>query len=235
MPQRAILALIPAWNEAPRLGRVVKSARRHLPVLVVDDGSQDNTSSVAERAGATVLRHEQNRGKGAALMTGFDWALDRGYDGVLTLDADGQHHPEDIPRFLSAYQTGRWDLIIGQRTFDQMPFPRSWTNPFGSWLLSRALAEPIRDNQSGFRLHDQRLLRILDLTSTGFELEVELIVQAVCHRIPIGWVEIRTIYGIDKRSYFHPVKDSARFLRTVWYAWRRRCAATNRRRLGDPA
>jgi len=235
MPDQAILALIPSWNEGPRIGHVVESARRHLPVLVVDDGSQDDTPTVAKRAGATVVSHDHNRGKGAALMTGFDWALDRGYDAVLTLDGDGQHDPHDIPRFLSAFQTGRWDLIIGERRFDQMPFPRSWSNPFGSWLLSKALAEPIRDNQSGFRLHDRRLLDILDLTSTGFELEVELIVQAVCHRMTIGWVEIRTIYGIDKSSYFHPVTDSARFLATVWYAWRRRRDAAILQRLGDPA
>jgi len=235
MPDKAILALIPSWNEGPRIGHVVESARRYLPVLVVDDGSQDDTPTVAEMAGATVVSHDHNRGKGAALMTGFDWALHRGYDAVLTLDGDGQHDPDNIPRFLNAFQTGCWDLIIGERRFDHMPFPRSWSNRIGSWLLSKALAEPIRDNQSGFRLHDRRLLDILDLTSTGFELEVELIVQAVCHRMTIGWVEIRTIYGIDKTSYFHPVTDSARFLWTVWYAWRRRRDATIVQRLGDPA
>lgn len=223
MRDKAILALIPAWNEAPRLGPVVEATRRHLPVLVVDDGSDDDTVTVAERAGATVVSHIRNQGKGVALLTGFHWALDRGYDGVVTLDADGQHEPDDIPRFLSAYETGRWDLIIGRRRFDQMPFPRGYTNPFGSWLLSLALGERIPDNQSGFRLHDRRLLETLNLTTTGFELEVELIVQAVCQDMRVGWVEIRTIYA-GETSYFHPVKDSARFLRMVWRAWRCRRA-----------
>ncbi len=225
MRERTALALIPAWNEGSRLRPVVEATGRHLPVLVVDDGSSDDTGAAAERAGATVISHVRNRGKGAALTTGFDWALRRGYEAVLTLDADGQHDPDDIPKFLSAYQSGRWDLIIGKRRFDQMPFPRGYTNAFGSWLLSHALGEKIPDNQSGFRLHDRRLLEILDLTTSGFELEVELIVQAVCERMRIGWVEIRTIYDIDKTSYFHPLKDSARFLRMVWHAWRQRRSA----------
>lgn len=222
MHNKTALALIPAWNEGPRLRPVVEATRRHLPVLVVDDGSQDDTAALAERAGATVIGHAENRGKGVALTTGFDWALERGYDAVLTLDADGQHDPDDIPRFLQAYQTARWDLIIGRRDFSQMPFPRGYTNPFGSWLLSHALGEEIPDNQSGFRLHHRRLLEVLDLSSTGFELEVEVIIQAVCQGMRIGWVDIRTIYDIDKTSYFHPLKDSARFMAMVWHAWRRR-------------
>lgn len=222
MHDKAILALIPAWNEGPRLRPVVEATQLYLPVLVVDDGSRDETPAVAERAGAIVVSHERNRGKGVALMTGFDWALERGWDAVLTLDADGQHDPSDIPKFLDAHQAGGWDLIIGKRRFEEMPFPRRYTNPLGSWLLSLALNERILDNQSGFRLHDRGLLEVLDLSTTGFELEVELIIQAVCQEMRIGWVEIRTIYGIDKTSYFHPVKDSARFLAMVWRAWRRR-------------
>jgi glycosyltransferase involved in cell wall biosynthesis len=224
----AILALIPAWNEGSRLGPVVEATRHHLPVVVVDDGSQDDTVAVAKRAGATVVSHPRNRGKGVSLTTGFAWALERGYDAVLTLDADGQHDPDDIPKFLIAQQTGRWDLIIGRRRFDQMPFPRGYTNPFGSWLLSLALRERIPDNQSGFRLHHRRLLEGLDLTTTGFELEVEIIIQAICQGMRIGWVEIRTIYG-DEPSYFHPLRDSARFLGMVWHAWRRRRAVVIRR------
>lgn len=114
------------------------------------------------------------------------------------------------------------DLIIGQRDFNLMPFPRSFVNPFGSWLLSRALGTRIYDNQSGYRLYSRRFLEVLDLTASGFELEVEIIVQAVCQGISIGWVEIRTIYDVGKVSYFHPVKDTARFLGMVWYAWRQR-------------
>ena len=101
-----------------------------------------------------------------------------------------------------------------------MPFLRSFVNPFGSWLLSLALGTRIYDNQSGYRLYNRHFLERLDLTTTGFELEVEVIIQAVCQGIRIGWVDVRTIYDTGKASYFHPVKDTARFLRMVWHAWR---------------
>jgi len=222
MSEISVLALIPAWNEATRIGPVVEATRAHLPVLVVDDGSHDDTSTVAQAAGATVVRHPRNQGKGVALTTGFAWALERDYDAVLTLDADGQHDPADIPKFLAAYETSAGDLIVGRRDFGQMPFPRRYTNPLGSWLLSLALGTRIYDNQSGYRLHSRRLLETLDLTTTGFELEVEVVIQAVCKGMRIGWVDIRTIYDTGKVSYFHPLKDSVRFLGMVWRARCRR-------------
>ncbi len=98
-----VLALVPAYEEGPRIGAVVEAARRHLPVLVVDDGSTDDTSVRAQLAGAVVLPQRPNRGKGAALRMGFRRALDEGYDAVITLDADGQHDPDEIPRFLAAF------------------------------------------------------------------------------------------------------------------------------------
>ncbi len=224
MSKTTYLALIPAWNEADRIGPVIEATLAHLPVLVVDDGSTDSTASKAKAVGAAVIAHQQNQGKGVALMTGFDWALAHDYQAVITLDADGQHDPADIPKFLDAYETGAWDLIIGRRDFSQMPFPRGYTNPFGSWLLSLALDQRIYDNQSGFRLHDRHLLENLDLTTTGFELEVEVIIQAICQEMRIDWVDIRTIYDTGKQSYFHPLKDSARFLAMVWHAWQARRA-----------
>jgi len=218
----AVLALIPAWNEAERIGPIVEGARAHLPVLVVDDGSADGTSEVARAAGAAVVRHVENRGKGAALKTGFAWALEHGYDAVLTLDADGQHDPAEIPKFLAALEAQAGDLIIGARDFSKMPWPRWWSQPLGCWLLSRALGVPIRDNQSGYRLLTRRLLERMRLTSTGFEMEVEMIAEAVRLGLPIAWVPIRTIYGIGKPSNFHPLWDSARFLQMVWRIWRNR-------------
>ena len=222
MNAKPILALVPAWNEARRIGPVLEQVRAHLPVLVVDDGSTDDTAAAAEQAGATVVRHEYNQGKGVALVTGFDWAWEHGHEAVLTLDADGQHDPADIPAFLEAYATGDWDIVIGKRDFSQMPFPRVVTNPFGSWLLSKAIDAPILDNQSGYRLYTRRALEAIELASSGFEMEVEVIVRALNAGMHIGWVDIRTIYGIDKVSYFHPIRDSARFLSTVWWAWRQR-------------
>jgi glycosyltransferase involved in cell wall biosynthesis len=200
----------------------VAAASEQIPILVVDDGSQDETATIAENAGATVVRHPENRGKGEALITGFAWAKEHQYPTVLTLDADGQHDPEEIPKFLQAHETGVFDLIVGRRTFSQMPFPNRLANPIGSRLLSLALRQRIYDNQSGFRLHTRKLLDALDLTTTGFELEVEVIIQAVCMGMQIGWIPIRTIYGTGKVSYFHPIHDTRRFLGMVWHAYRYR-------------
>lgn len=218
----SVLALIPAWNEADRIGPVVEGAQVYLPVLVVDDGSTDGTAEVASAAGATVVRHPQNRGKGAALKTGFAWALERGYQAVLTLDADGQHDPTEIPKFLAALEAGEGALIIGRRDFAQMPWPRWWSTPLGTRILSLALGRHIPDNQSGYRLLTRRFLEALRLTSTGFEMEVEMIAEAVRLGFTIGWVPIRTIYGIRKPGGFRPFRDTLRFLGMVWRIWRSR-------------
>jgi glycosyltransferase involved in cell wall biosynthesis len=202
-------------------------------VLVVDDGSTDGTAQVAEAEGATVLRHGQNQGKGAALLTGFRWALEKGFLSAVTLDADGQHDPDEIPRFLTPSQAGA-DLLIGRRDFSRMPIPRRWVNPFGSWLLSLALQHSIEDNQCGYRLHRRRLLESLDLSRRGFELEVEVIVQAVVKGFHVQWIDIRTIYDTGKVSYFHPLLDSLRFLRMVGYAYQERRGARGPSGPGGP-
>jgi len=221
-PDARILALIPAYNEARTIGPIVEAVRRTLPVLVVDDGSSDATAEVARLAGATVISHGVNRRKGAALVTGFAWALDRGYDAVVTLDADGQHDPADLSALLDAYRAGRGDLIIGERNFRAMPFPRFLSSPFGAWLLSLALGTHVTDNQSGYRVFSRRYLENARFTVTGFEMEVEMIWEAMRLGMSVAWVPIRTIYMSERRSGFHPVKDSARFLRMVWSIWRRR-------------
>lgn len=214
------LALIPAWNEAQRLGAVLERAAAHLPTLVVDDGSADKTAEVAAQLGADVVRHRVNRGKGAALLTGFRWALEHGFEGVVTLDADGQHDPDEIPVFVEVQERTQADLVIGRRDFSRMPFPRSVTNPFGSWLLSRALGQPIYDNQCGFRLYREPVLELASKDAVGFEFEVDIISETVRAGLGLAWVDVATIYDTGKVSYFHPVKDSARFLAAVWRAWR---------------
>jgi glycosyltransferase involved in cell wall biosynthesis len=220
--KRNALVLIPAWNEAAHIVPVVEGASAWLPVLVVDDGSDDETSQLAKRAGAEVVRHAKNLGKGRSLVSGFQWGLQQGYEAIVTLDADGQHDPAEIPKFLEAYAEKAGDLIIGRRSFREMPFPNGWANPIGSFLLSLALRERIYDNQSGYRLHTRTLLEAVDLRSTGFDLEVEIIVEAICKDFNLGWVDIRTIYGTGKKSYFHPWHDTLRFLGMVRYAYRRR-------------
>jgi glycosyltransferase involved in cell wall biosynthesis len=224
-----LLALIPAYNEATRVADVVTGAMAHLPVLVVDDGSTDATAEMAEEAGASVLSQVRNQGKGAALRAGFRWALDRGYEAVLTLDADGQHDPNEIPEFLRAYAEHRADLIIGARDFDQIPWVRRLANTLGRWTFSWALGQPVLDNQSGYRLISRRLLEAtLSSRESGFEFEVEMIVTCVELGYALEWVSIRTIYAGEK-SHINPLKHVYHFLRVVWQTRQRMQGAEGRR------
>jgi thiol-disulfide isomerase/thioredoxin len=222
-----ILALVPAYNEAGRVGGVVTAVRARLPVLVVDDGSTDESARLAEEAGATVLRQQPNQGKGAALRAGFRWALEAGYDAVLTLDADGQHDPAEMPAFLDAFATQGADLIIGERTFRQMPFPRNVSNTIGRALFSWALGQPVRDNQSGYRLLSRRMMEAtLDSREESFEFEVEMIVTCVQRGYRLAGVPIRTIYEGEK-SHIKPIPQTIHFMRVVW-ATRRAMRAARR-------
>jgi glycosyltransferase involved in cell wall biosynthesis len=217
-----ILALIPAYNEAGHITQTVTEARRHLPVLVVDDGSKDETAALAETAGATVVRQIPNQGKGAALRVGFRWALANGFDAVVTLDADGQHDPAEIPSFLEMFAAHKTDLVVGARDFHQMPLPRRIANTIGQWSFSWALGQPVRDNQSGYRLLSRRLLESLLVSSEqGFEFEVEMIVTCVRRQYKLDWLPIRTIYA-GQGSHIEPGRHTIHFFRMVWQTWRGR-------------
>lgn len=215
MSSPRVLALIPAYNEAQRVASVIAGALVHLPVLVVDDGSRDDTVVVAEAAGATVLRQVPNQGKGAALRAGLRWALERGYDAVLTLDADGQHDPAEIPALLAAFTAREADLLIGSRDFSQMPLSRRVANTLGRWSFSWALGQPVQDNQSGYRLLSRRMAEaVLDSQEHGFEFEVEMIVTCVQRGYTLAWAPIRTIYG-DQGSHINPWTHMRNWLRIV--------------------
>ncbi len=219
----SVLVLIPARNEARTVAAVVEAVRaKLLPVLVIDDGSTDGTAECARRAGAEVVSHPSNLRKGAALKTGFSWALEKGYKAVITMDADGQHDPEDLEKFLSANRQHKADLVIGERKFAEMPLPNRFTTPFGSKILSWALGIPVTDNQSGFRLLTSDLLRRMRLKGNGYEMEVEMIWEVVRMDMSLGWIPIRTIYFPDRKSGFRPVIDTLFFLRMVWNIWRDR-------------
>jgi glycosyltransferase involved in cell wall biosynthesis len=214
-PTAPVLALIPGYNEAPRIAPVIAEAQRHLPVVVVDDGSKDATADLAEAAGATVLRQVPNQGKGAALRRGFSHALDAGAEAVVTLDADGQHDPAEIPAFLAAWRERHAPLIIGQRTFGEMPLTRRIANNLGTWTFSWAVGRHINDNQSGYRLIGADLMsRLLDSSETGFEFEVEMITTAIRAGVAIDWVPIRTIYA-GEPSHIRPVQHVTSFLRVA--------------------
>jgi glycosyltransferase involved in cell wall biosynthesis len=216
----AIVGVIPAYQAAATLAPVVSEAMQHLPVLVVDDGSTDDTAAVAEAAGAHVLRQVPNHGKGAALRVGFGRALDDGARAVITIDADGQHDPSRIPAFLEAWRRGGAPLIIGQRDFSQMPFSRRLANNLGTWTFSWAVGRHIADNQSGYRLIARPLLpHLLTSTEAGFEFEVEMITLAIRAGLPIDWVPIPTIYE-DQGSHIRPLAHVSNFLRVAWAARR---------------
>jgi glycosyltransferase involved in cell wall biosynthesis len=213
------VALIPALNAERTIAGVVAEARRHVePVLVVDDGSSDATGEAARSAGATVLRHAVNRGKGGALKTGFAWALENGFEAVITLDADGQHLPTEIPKFVSAWEETDADLIIGGRShlFQQMLPRRRVANRFSAWCIAKCSGARVSDSQSGFRLYSARLLRAIRLRTDGFDMESEVIVRA--GRSGLGIVTIPIDLGfVDgvATSHYKPLKDTLRIAWTV--------------------
>jgi len=217
-----IVALIPAHDEEPRIGAVVETAIRHLPVIVVDDGSTDGTGAVARAVGATVIDQRPNQGKGAALRTGFRRALDDGAEAILTLDADGQHDPAEIPAFLAAWDAARRqpELVIGRRNFRAMPPLRRLSNVLGGRAFSWAVGRDIPDNQSGYRLVSRRLAEAtLASDEPGFAFEVEQITTCIRLGGSIAWVSIRTIYA-GAPSHIRPVAHLREFIRIVRQARR---------------
>jgi glycosyltransferase involved in cell wall biosynthesis len=208
-----IIALIPGYQEGPRISDVVRAASARLPVVVVDDGSTDDTADQAEQAGATVLRQVPNQGKGAALRAGFRYALDAGAEAVVTLDADGQHDPAEIEAFLAAFEAARPELIIGRRDFAAMPAARRLSNTIGGAVFSAAVGRRVPDNQSGYRLVGRQLMRaLLGSNEHGFGFEVEMIARCIALGLPIAWVPIRTIYA-GEPSHIRPLEHLTGFLR----------------------
>lgn len=210
-----ILVMIPAYNEEVGVADVINGAKKFFPVLVVDDGSRDRTVQIAEGAGAVVVRQVPNQGKGAAMRAGFRYALENGYEAIITLDADRQHNPEEIPDFLACYQRTKADLIIGERDFRKMPTIRRISNTIGRAMFSWALGQKDRDNQSGYRLISSRLMeKLIGSTERGFEFEVEM--MAVCVKLGyrLEWVTIQTIYAGEK-SHIKPLKHIGNWFRII--------------------
>jgi glycosyltransferase involved in cell wall biosynthesis len=189
-------------------------------VIVVDDGSTDDTAANAEAAGAEVIRQVPNQGKGAALRAGFVRALEDGCAAVVTLDADGQHDPDEIPRFVAAFATAgasgpRPELVIGRRDFARMPPMRRLANSLGTATFSWAVGQDIPDNQSGYRLLGRRLMAAtLDSDEAGFEFEVEMIAVCLRRGWTLAWVPISTIYA-GEPSHVRPLAHLRHFVRAT--------------------
>ncbi len=216
----SIVALIPAYNADRFVGDVARRAGVHLPVIVVNDGSTDRTLAEATAAGARVIDQQPNQGKGVALKRGFQAAFDRGVAAVITLDADGQHDPSEIPLFVDRFRATGADLIIGERDFSKMPLVRRISNTIGRLAFSWAMGRRIRDNQSGYRLLSKRLMQtVLGSEERGYEFEMDMIVIAVKRGWRIEGVPIRTIYG-EEKSNIRPMQHVVQFFRMVRQARR---------------
>lgn len=222
-----LLVVIPALNAERSVGAVVRESKLvNDDVLVIDDGSSDRTGEMARDAGALVIRHDVNKGKGAALKTGFAYALENGFEVVVTLDADGQHLPHEIPKFMTAYEETGGDLIIGGRAhlFPQMLPRRRFANRFSARSIAFASKTGVTDSQSGFRLYSAHLLRNVRLRTNGFDLESEVIVYAGCRRFKVVTIpiELGFVDGLST-SHYKPLADTLRIAWTVMrarYLWR---------------
>lgn len=213
-------AFVPAYNAATHIEEVLASIKRYIPprnIIVVDDGSTDDTASVAERSGVLVVRHEVNRGKGGAIRTAVErLSTLSDIDAVVMLDADGQHDPQEIPRFAEEFMKGTTDIIVGNRMAARggMPAIRVLTNRLTSAIVSLRAGQRIPDSQNGYRLVRASLIRRLDLVTSRYEIDSELIIKA-CHAGGrASSIPVSTIYGSEK-SAIRPFHDSIRFIALV--------------------
>ena len=197
----SVCIIIPALNAASSLPSLIDRIRRIAPascILVVDDGSGDRTHEVAARASASVLRHDRNLGKGGALKSGIRHALeDERTEAIITLDADGQHDPGDLPGFVDVWKRDGADLVIGNRRIlgSSMPFHRRLSNVLTSFLVSARTGRKIPDSQCGFRLLTRRFAETVRVYSDGFEAETEWIMRGAASGFRIGWTPVQTVYN----------------------------------------
>lgn len=214
-------AVVPAYNPGDALAQLLEGVKSHIPadqIVVVDDGSVDGTMHRAEAAGVHLVRHETNRGKGEALKSGFEYLLSvEGIDAVFTIDADGQHDPEEIPLFVEAYRAGRGDLLVGNRMGERagMPRIRVLTNIATSAVVSALARCRIEDSQSGYRLIRADVIRKIDLVTSRYETESEILIKSSRVGARISSIPIRTIYGSEE-STIHPFRDTIRFFVLVF-------------------
>lgn len=212
-----VCVIIPTYNESRAIADIVNRVRKMaFDVVVIDDGSNDNTGLIARQSGAHVILHATNRGKGASLKAGFVHALINKYDGIVVMDGDGQHRPEDIRRFIQHAKASGADLIIGNRMDDArtMPLIRRLTNRYMSKFISGFTGQYIPDTQCGFRFIKTDLLKKIDLTTSKYETESEMLIKAARDRFKILSIPIKSIYN-DEASAIHPIKDTLRFIRLI--------------------
>jgi glycosyltransferase involved in cell wall biosynthesis len=219
----AVCILIPAYNAEKTIPAVVRECLDHgLPVVLVDDGSSDKTSGLLLGLPVTLLKHERNLGKGAALKTGFAWAMQAGFDGVVTVDADGQHDISAIPLLIASAQCGNWGILIASRhsQFEEMAGLRKLWNRIGVWCIWKRTGFEITDSQSGFRYYSREVVKNVSLKSNGYAMEMEIFLKAWKSGFTVGSLPVAARVADGRAtSHFRPFKDtfniSMTFLRNM--------------------
>ncbi|MBN2093426.1 glycosyltransferase family 2 protein [candidate division KSB1 bacterium] len=212
--------VIPAYNNEHTIPDVLQRVKKIVSednIIVVNDGSHDQTVKLCESAGVHLFSFSHNQGKGAALKLGFLKVLESDYEAVITLDADGQHPPELIPNFMAYFEKYSGDIIIGSRmgALKNMPFSRILSNKITSWLISQRIHQQVADSQCGFRLIRRTVLENLQLNLNKFDFESEIIIKAGLAGYQICSVPIETIYH-DYGSSINHVTDTLRFIKLFW-------------------
>lgn len=210
-----LCVVVPVYNESETIGVVVDSIRRKdLDIVVVNDGSTDESGRIAEQHGAVVIHHDTKHGKGFSLRRGFQYALEHGYDGVIAMDGDGQHEAEDIEKIIRLAHEHPFSIVNGCRMTDPkgMPLVRRLTNQVMSAMISCVCRQKIADTQCGYRYISANILRGLSFESCGYEIETEVLIKACRAGYPVFSIPIHTIYSGEK-SKICPIKDTARFLK----------------------
>ncbi|MDX2447267.1 MAG: glycosyltransferase family 2 protein [Desulfobacterales bacterium] len=204
-----ICVIIPAYNVADTIGDMVKGAMRYVRmVMVADDGSGDGTGDVALSVGADVISIQRNRGKGNALKVLFKEAAKQGYTTVISMDGDGQHNPDEIPRLIHAHRENPGNIVVGSRMHSRENIPRARYNSMhvARFFISLAANQFIEDTQCGYRVYPLALIQQMALTQEKYVTESEILIKAGDMGIAIDFVRIGAIYG-EIHSHFRPVLD----------------------------
>jgi len=210
--------IIPTYNESKAIAELVKQIHYlGLKAIIVDDGSRDDTVRVATQAGAQVLRNEVNSGKGASLIKGYNFAVSQGFDFLVSMDGDGQHSVDDIPSFIRTAEDTDCGIVAGNRmgSTGGMPLVRVFTNRFMSWLISMTAGQHIPDTQCGFRLLKSDVFKRIRFSTSKYETESEILIEAARQGVKIVSVPVKTIYS-GQKSQINPFIDTLRFMRFMF-------------------
>jgi len=209
--------IIPTYNESKEIaGLINRITEIGLPVIIIDDGSLDDTANISALRGAKVLRNDSNVGKGASLIKGYNYAVAQGFDAVISMDGDGQHSSSDIALFIKKAEASQSAIIVGNRMAmtKGMPWLRILTNRLMSRLISLITKQYIPDTQCGFRLIKKEVLEKIDFSTSKYETESEILIKASRLGFKIDSVPIKTIYS-GQKSQINPVIDTLRFFRFI--------------------